>query len=40
MPVAQPSEWQKKYSRFTDQQLKLLNGEHTGTDQKLTVSGA
>ncbi|SDY90522.1 formate dehydrogenase alpha subunit [Collimonas sp. OK242] len=40
MPVAQPSEWQKKYSRFTDQQLKLLNGERTGTDQKLTVSGA
>ncbi|SFH81351.1 formate dehydrogenase, alpha subunit, partial [Collimonas sp. OK307] len=27
MPVSQPSEWQKQFSRFTEQQLKLLQGQ-------------
>ena len=26
MPVAQPSEWQKSYSKFNDEQLQLLKG--------------
>jgi formate dehydrogenase major subunit len=39
MPVTQPSEWQKKYSRFSEQQLKLVNGEHTGNEQEPVGSG-
>jgi formate dehydrogenase major subunit len=27
MPVSQPSAWQKQFSRFTEQQLKLLQGQ-------------
>jgi formate dehydrogenase major subunit len=27
MPVSQPSTWQKQFSRFTEQQLKLLQGQ-------------
>jgi len=27
MPVAQPSEWQRKYSQFNREQLGLLAGE-------------
>ena len=29
MPVAQPSEWQKSYSRFNDEQLELLKSAST-----------
>jgi len=35
MPVTQPSEWQKKYSRFSDQQLQLACSWH---ERKLAVS--
>lgn len=37
LPVSQPSTWQKQFSRFTEQQLKLLQGqpEH-GTEAAVT----
>ena len=38
MPVTQASEWQKTYSRFSDEQLQLLHGEHTGQERERTVS--
>jgi formate dehydrogenase major subunit len=38
MPVTQPSQWQKKYSRFSAEQLKLLHGEHSGQDRERAVS--
>lgn len=37
MPVSQPSAWQKQFSRFTEQQLKLLQGQ-TGHAAEATVS--
>ncbi|NMM26204.1 MAG: formate dehydrogenase subunit alpha [Glaciimonas sp.] len=37
MPVTQPSEWQKKFSRFSDEQLKLLLGDRTGIEQKCII---
>jgi formate dehydrogenase major subunit len=30
MPVQQPSAWQQAYSRFTDEQLTLLNERERG----------
>ena len=40
MPVSQPSEWQKKYSRFSEEQLALSKSQDARSthDQKLTVS--
>ena len=31
MPVEQPSQWQKDYSRFNTQQLELLNMRDVAT---------
>lgn len=38
MPVTQPSEWQKKYSRFSAEQLQLARGGHTGHERRPAVS--
>jgi formate dehydrogenase major subunit len=39
MPVTQPSQWQKKYSRFSDEQVRLAKGAPTADEKKLVVSG-
>ncbi|WP_211443966.1 formate dehydrogenase subunit alpha [Collimonas humicola] len=37
LPVSQPSAWQKQFSRFTEQQLKLLQGQPDhGTEAAVT----
>ncbi|AIY40218.1 NAD-dependent formate dehydrogenase alpha subunit [Collimonas arenae] len=36
MPVSQPSAWQKQFSRFTEQQLKLLQGQAEQAEAAVT----
>ncbi|MEO6919537.1 MAG: formate dehydrogenase subunit alpha [Collimonas sp.] len=36
MPVSQPSTWQKQFSRFTEQQLKLLQGQAEQAEAAVT----
>lgn len=39
MPVTQPSEWQKTYNRFSDEQLKLAKGGVPADEKDLAVVG-
>ncbi len=39
MPVTQPSEWQKSYNRFSDEQLKLAKGLVPSDQKDLAVLG-
>ena len=39
MPVTQPSEWQRKYNRFSSEQVGLAKGAVTAGEQSLAVVG-
>ncbi|HOE40068.1 MAG TPA: formate dehydrogenase subunit alpha [Rhodoferax sp.] len=39
MPVTQPSEWQRKYNRFSSEQVGLATGAVTAGEQSLAVVG-
>jgi len=39
MPVTQPSEWQKSYNRFSDEQVKLAKGLVPSDEKNLAVVG-
>ncbi|MBA4328422.1 MAG: formate dehydrogenase subunit alpha [Polaromonas sp.] len=39
MPVSQPSEWQRSYNRFSDEQIKLAKGLLPSDEKDLAVAG-